>query len=370
MIRTDDSASRWRTLWLIPVSVFAVLTIVATGGGGGGDDDGGSIGGGDDPGPVNILPTYNFFLTNLQEADGGLLTASLGSGLTVSIDIDGLLANSIDVAVNASNEVTFLSYFARATSRFDLVVSSDGQLPLDGTVAVILTEDLIFDVIGAPPTSGAFDVVIPAETITVTVVAGGVELSLNGGEAVSYTWDELANLLDDEAQETWLLRASLAVGAAEFLYEYFFNVADILDELELATLTNPLIESCDMFTGSPPDGVLPQGEITVTWTGSGELSNGDDFTWGFNQCWIDEPNDVTDELLDGTVLLENYTETVNFDTNTLFEIGFGGLSGQPGGVIFDLTVSETVEDNGVFTISPDDIITITGGFAMIIQDPL
>jgi hypothetical protein len=74
-------------------------------------------------------------------------------------------------------------------------------------------------------------------------------------------------------------------------------------------------------------------------------------------------------LLDGTVLLENYTETVNFDTNTLFEIGFGGLSGQPGGVIFDLTVSETVEDNGVFTISPDDIITITGGFAMIIQAP-
>jgi hypothetical protein len=368
MIRTDDSASRWRTLWLIPVSVFAVFTIVATGGGGGGDDGGGSIGD-VDPGPVNILPTYNFFLTNLQEADGGLLTASLGSGLTVSIDIDGLLANSIDVSVNASNEVTFLSYVARRSSRFDLVVSSGDLLPLDGTIAVILTEDLTFDVIGTPPTSGAFDVVIPAETITVTVVAGGVELSLNGGEAVSYTWEELANLLDDEAQEVWLRRASLAVGAAEFLYEYFFNVADILDELELATLTNPLVESCDMFTGTPPAGVLAQGEITVTWTGSGELSDGDDFTWDFNQCWFDEPNDVTDELLDGTVLLENYTETVNFDTNTLFEIGFGGLSGQPGGVIFDLTVSETVEDNGVFTIAADDIITITGGFAMIIQAP-
>jgi hypothetical protein len=268
MIRTDDSASRWRTLWLIPVSVFAVFTIVATGGGGGGDDGGGSIGD-VDPGPVNILPTYNFFLTNLQEADGGLLTASLGSGLTVSIDIDGLLANSIDVSVNASNEVTFLSYVARRSSRFDLVVSSGGLLPLDGTIAVILTEDLTFDVIGTPPTSGAFDVVIPAETITVTVVAGGVELSLNGGVAVSYTWDELANLLDDEAQEVWLRRASLAVGAAEFLYEYFFNVADILDELELATLTNPLVESCDMFTGTPPAGVLAQGEITVTWTGSG-----------------------------------------------------------------------------------------------------
>ncbi|MDH3586673.1 MAG: hypothetical protein OEQ30_06255 [Gammaproteobacteria bacterium] len=369
MIRTDKGAWPWRALWLIPVSVFAVLTIVATGGGGGGDDISNPISGGDDPGPVNILPTYNFFLTNLQDTDGGLLTASLGSGLTVSIDIDGLLANTIDLSVNASNEVTFLSYAARAGSRFDLVVSSGGLFPLDGTIAVILTEDLAFDFIGAPPTSGAFDVVIPAETISVTVVASGVQLSLSGGEVIPYTWDEFENLLDDDAQEPWLRRASLAGGAFEFLYENFFNVADILDELEFATLTNQLVESCDMFTGTPPPGILAEGEITVTWTGSGELSPGDDFSWQFNQCWIDESNDPIDDLINGTILLENYTETVDFSTNTLLDIGFGGLSGESGGIIFDLTVSETVEENGVFTIAADDVITITGGFAMIIQAP-
>jgi hypothetical protein len=53
----------------------------------------------------------------------------------------------------------------------------------------------------------------------------------------------------------------------------------------------------------------------------------------------------------------------------LLDIGFGGLSGESGGIIFDLTVSETVEENGVFTIAADDVITITGGFAMIIQAP-
>jgi hypothetical protein len=95
--------------------------------------------------------------------------------------------------------VTFLSYAARAGSRFDLVVSSGGLFPLDGTIAVILTEDLAFDFIGAPPTSGAFDVVIPAETISVTVVASGVQLSLSGGEVIPYTWDEFENLLDDDA---------------------------------------------------------------------------------------------------------------------------------------------------------------------------
>jgi hypothetical protein len=108
---------------------------------------------------------------------------------------------------------------------------------------------------------------------------------------------------------------------------------------------------------------------TITWTGSGELSPGDDFSWQFNQCWIDESNDPIDDLINGTILLENYTETVDFSTNTLLDIGFGGLSGESGGIIFDLTVSETVEENGVFTIAADDVITITGGFAMIIQAP-
>ncbi len=371
MIRTDDDPSPWRTLWLIPVSVFAVLSIVATGGGGGDGDDGSFVGDGD-AGPVNLLPTYNFFLTNLQ--GDNLLTVqrpvgAIGVAFAVSIDIEGLLANTLDISVNASNEVTFLSYVARASSRFDLIVTSGAVDPLEGTLTVTLTDDLAFDTIGAPPTSGAFTVVIPSETITVTVVPGGVQLSLNDGEPASYTWDEFENLLDDDAQEIWLRRASLAGSAVEFLYEYFLNVADILDDLELATLTNPLVESCDMFTGSPPAGVLPQGEVRVTWTGSGELSPGDNFTWEFQDCWLDEPNDATDDLLDGTVLLENYTETIDFSTNTLFEIGFGGLSGEPGGVIFDLTVSETVEDNGVFTIPPDNWFIITGGFAMIIQAP-
>jgi hypothetical protein len=107
--------------------------------------------------------------------------------------------------------VTFLSYAARAGSRFDLVVSSGGLFPLDGTIAVILTEDLAFDFIGAPPTSGAFDVVIPAETISVTVVASGVQLSLSGGEVIPYTWDEFENLLDDDAQEPWLRRVRVPV---------------------------------------------------------------------------------------------------------------------------------------------------------------
>jgi hypothetical protein len=66
---------------------------------------------------------------------------------------------------------------------------------------------------------------------------------------------------------------------------------------------------------------------------------------------------------------KNYTETIDLNTNTLFEIGFGGLGDQPGGIIFVFTVSETVEDNDVFTIAAGDGVRISGGFAMIIQSP-
>ena len=203
------------------------------------------------------------------------------------------------------------------------------------------------------------------DTVTVTIQMNGVQLSLNGGAPINYSWDEFGNLLDDDQNEAWQRRASLAGGAVEFIVEQFFNVADILDQLEAVTLNNPFVATCDMFTGTPPDGVLAQGEVTVTWLGSGELAVGDDFTWQFNNCWsLDD-----EELLDGTVTLQDYTETVDSNTGDLFEIGFGGIGDVPGGVIFDLTISETVEDVGVWTIPADGVITVSGGFSVTIQAP-
>jgi len=361
MIKPLKSTEPWRLLSLFPIAILAVLSIIATGGGS--DGDGGSGGGGGDVDPpLNILPTYNFFLTNL--VGDALLTVSVGDMYTVSVDVAGLFPGSVDLGVDAANNVTFLSYIARQSARFDLTVSSIGESPLDGTFAVTVTEDM-GAMVGDAPGSGAFSVVIPAETVVVSILGDFVQLSLNGGDPVDYTWDEFTDLIDDETQETWQRRAALAAGSFEFMLDLFFSVADTLDDLEAVTFNNPLVEVCDMFTGSPPEGVLAQGDTTVTWLGSGELSPGDDFDWQFNQCWTDS----TYELLDGVVNLEDYTETIDSVTGTLFEIGFGGLSGEPGGVVFNLTIAETVEDQGVFTIPPDDVIIVTGGFAMIIQSP-
>jgi hypothetical protein len=356
MTQSLNSSRPWRLLWLFPVAVLAVFSVIATGGGGG--DDGIDVG---DPGdlPLTILPTYNFFLVSLTDEEP--FTATLSNALTISVDFDGLFPGAVNLDADTNNNVTFLSYIAKQSARLNLTVTSIVASPLDGTFAVIVTEE-INAMVGEQPTSGVFDVVTPTETVAVSILGSSVQLSLNGGAPVVYnTWDEFVDVFDDITQETWQRRAALAAGSFEFIVDLFFNAADVLDDLEAITVSNPLIESCDMFTAAPPDGVLAQGDSTITWLGSGELSPGDDFDWQFNQCWIED----SFELLHGSIRLEDYVERL--DGNTLFDIGFGSFSGQPGGVIFDMTIAETEENQGIFTISPDNVVSVTGGFAMIIQ---
>ncbi len=358
MTKRNRQTRPWRALWLIPVAAVAALSIVATGGGGGGGG-----GGADDVGaPLVILPSYGFFLTNLN--DGAPLTVDVGGEFTVTVDFDGLFIGNVDLNVGVNDTVTFLSYLIHTNESIDITVTSPEGSPLDGSFSVNLTSDIVATV-GEPPTSGAFTVVPgPPVAATVTILANGVQLQLGEDEPIDYTWEEYADLLDDETAEIWQRHASLAGGAIQFIIEQFFSVADILDELEAISFSSPFVGTCDMFTGTQPGGVMAQGEFTVTWIGSGELDDGDDFTWEFTQCW-----DLDDEqLINGTITLQDYTETIDFNTGELLEIGFGGLGANaPGGVIFEFTISETVESDGVWTIPVDGVITVSGGFVMIFQ---
>jgi hypothetical protein len=314
--------------------------------------------------PPVILSNYTFFLGNLN--NGELLTANVGGEFTVAINMDdGLLAGNMDLDVGANNAVTFLSYLLRAGNSFILTITSPEGSELDGTFRVSFMTD-VEGAFGEPPTSG-FLMLSPPDVLefSVAFLADGVELRSLAG-TFQYTREEFAAILDDEGAATWARHASLAVGVIEFLVEQFFSVAAILDGLELVPANNPYVEACDMFTSGPPQGVLAQGEFTLTWLGSGELSEGDDFAWVFTNCWSQDD----EELLDGTVTLEDYTETVDSNTGVLSNIGFGGLgAGEPGGVIFDLTFSETVEGQGVWTIPADGVITVSGGFVLNIQQP-
>ncbi len=357
-----------RYLLASAITVLGLALLIGSGGGGGGgDDNSGSLpgGGGVIDDPVTILPTYNMILADLPGENP--LTANVGGAYSVALDFDDdLFFTTINLDVSADNSVTLLSYEAQRLSGFNLVVSSDGTTPLDATLSVTVDADIAANVDEAP-TSGALSVLTPEGVVGVNINGGDVVMTLNGAAAVSYTWSQFEDLLEEETAPVWQRQASLAANALGLVYELFVLIAERLDELEAVTLNNPTVASCDMFTGTPPLGVMAQGETGITWLGSGQLSDDDDFLWEFTDCWLDDPLDDTDSLFDGSIDLQDYTETVDTNTNTLFEIGFGSISGRPGGIIFDLEVSETEEANGAFTIAPEDVFTLTGGFAMIIQ---
>ena len=364
-----EKASWWRKLLLIPIAVIAVVLIVASGGGGGEEDALGDFG--DEP-PIIRTP-LNFLLASLPDDQGEPvpLVVTAGSDLTVTVNFTQIVYGTVDLTVNADNTVIFDSFSTRDTKGLEITVSGSSEGVLDGTFEFIVVGNRPIETnIGDNPNSGHFEVVTPTEKVTVKILSTTeVQIILNipGAPTHTYTWDEFMDLLSDDTLDTWQRRASLAANAYELIYELALTVADTLDELE----TVPVNEDCDIFTGTQPAGVSAQGETTMTWlgpgSGSGEVTPGDSFEWRFTDCWNDEPLDDTDDLIDGVISLENYSEAVT-NINHLLEIGFGSVSNGPGGVIFDnLTISETQDDMGVFTIDPDDDITVNGGFALIFQ---
>ena len=277
--------------------------------------------------------------------------------------IDGVLPGGFDLTSDSTiTNARIGRLWLRDTARIDVTVTSPEGSPFDGSFAVIMTSDTDINETGF---RGSFDVVSEDMTMTLATAEFGLTIAVDGGAAGHYLYNEFIDLMDDETAQPWERRASLAFAVLQFMMDQFSNVTEVLDTLEAVTFNNPAVSACDLFTGAPPDGVLAQGEITITWLGSGELSDGDDFTWDFNQCW----NADDEELIHGTVNLQDYTESIDYSGPYIFEIGFGGIGDVPGGVIFDFTVSETVENEGVWTIPADDVITVTGGFSVTIQAP-
>lgn len=313
--------------------------------------------------PPTILSTYNFEIGGVQA--GTDMTVDAGGQFQVGVDLGNTLRGSVDLQVNSPTNVGFLGFVTDAGSTMTVTVAGT-ETDLDGEFMVNVTADVentsIFDV----PTSGSFDVVTEADVVTVTLTLSGVELSLNGAPATFFSWDDYDGLLDDLQAETWQRRASLAGGAFSFIFERMFEIAELLDSLELTESPTPIVTPCDQFPGTPPAGVILQGEHVLTRLGSGpDLSPGDVFDWTFENCWFAS----SDVLIDNFLQMQNYIEVIDAN-NTLTRIGFGPSNNIPGGVLyFDWTLAETTENQGVYTISPDDRIVINGGFSMLFTQP-
>lgn len=359
MTHSSNNAYGWRMLLIIPIAVMAVLSIVATGGSSGG--------GGDDiipQPPPTILTTYNFAIGSL--INDMPLEAEVGGVFTATVNFGNTLRGSMDLNVSATNEVTLLRYVVNAGSTLNISVASIQEPALNGMFSVAVTEAMNAEIYDEP-TSGVFEAVAGADTIAVRMTGTGVELSLNGGPATPYTWSEYSDLLDDPGAEDWQRAASLAGGILEFVFEYFTNAADIFDDLEVIAMNSPYDESCDMFTGSPPNGMPARGMGRITWQGSGELMSGHTFQWEFMNCWVGFGGNG--ELMNGMIQMSNYTETIDA-SNTLTRVGFEPSGGVNGGVEFlGFRIEETVENGGMHMIDPSSTVSVSGGFSVIFEAP-
>jgi hypothetical protein len=357
--------------------LLGISALLVTGCGSSGGDDAGMVVDTPDDTPIieplTILSTYNFEIGGLGQ--GQDLFVDAGGQFEVAVHFgDTLRGKALLELDSVPNRVSFDRFTTDVGSTMDVTISRS-QNALDGSFTINVTSELFTwpttFVFGSIPMRGTFEVVTPSETVEVHVVAAdlfpvGIEMSLNGGAAVPFTFQEYLDVKDDPVAETWQRRASLAGAVYAFVFDRMFQIANLLDKLEATESATPIVTPCNKFQGTPPANVLLQGEHVLTRLGSGEdLSPGDVFDWTFTNCWFADSN----SLIDNFMQMQNYIEDINAN-NTLTRIGFGPDNNISGGVLFfDWTVAETEEIDGVYTIDPNDRIEVNGGFSMVFTQP-
>lgn len=348
--QTREATQRWRLLLLVPIAVVGALSITACDSG---DGDFLPARGIVEP---TILPIYGYHIS--ATSAGRPLTVSIpgeGGMRTVSINLGNSLNGRINVSVDLNNNASVTDYSLWSQSR--LAVDSDVGIPFLGAFVIEVIEDLQFQADG-PPSSGVIEIRTITETVSLEASLNGVELRFGTATPIILTWGQLESLIDSDFAIEWQRRAALAAEILEFVLAQAFGVTDALNLVDsrLATV-NPLVGSCDAFTGGPPPNVLAQGESTFTWMGSGDIPiGGDDFQWAFTDCWFDDPSNGMDQLLNGVIDLNDYFEVIDSDFQ-LIGTGFNEV------IFNDFTIDLTNENPpGMFTIDPSDTIVVRGGF--------
>ena len=347
----------WRALLVLPISVVAVLSIVATGGSSGGGDDG--FGDEEPEVPAIILPAYNFVIGSTDSTADVPLVIQAGDIAVLEVSFGNTIMGRIDLAVSATGEVELLSTVTDAGSTFSLAATITELEPaLSAVAAVTVTQDIsafAFD----EPGSGALEIttVPPTGTTTVTILdTMQVQISNPVGEPSIYSWEELGDLLTASETPEYERVAALTALAYEFLFERVFEVADVLDELEAVALAGSIVEQCEMPRVPLPSDLLAEGQVALILTGPTV------FVAEFLDCWADAPFDT---LLRGNIQLSNYTEEINA-SNQLTRIGFGPNGGTRGGVEFiGFRIDEAEEVNGMFVLDPSSSLAVSGGFSLM-----
>jgi len=343
------------TPWII-TALFLAAMLPSCGGGGGGGGGGGDT--------VVIPDVYEYSLS-IDEDDP----------LTIGpATVDG---NDITLGTLAPILGTYAIETGAWTLSADSLVnvSRGGWNEPYGTFTIQILTD-IEAVAGGLPTAGSMRISDGTNTISMTVASTGASLSLNGGAAETYTWDELFDLYKDAGEEYWRWESSLsALVVTEVLEEVAFT-ADTLVDIESNDDTledeGSLTYACSVFPGTPPAAVPAQGTHTLGWTdtsGNSSLGPGDDFSWVYYWCWANNTSDDIDQLYLGNVSMLGFLENVDEvgGTDTITAIGFWPEGDAAGGVFYESFYTYTTEETspGVVVIDTASSLVYNGGYSIM-----
>lgn len=368
------------------VAIFAagIITIIGSNGGGGGDGDG-STG-------SELLSSYDISIDrgvdgSGDETNGITVTFDGGTG-SVRVDPNPLLGQymcdqTTEICeLSRINPGTFLYVYDGSTPQIvgDLIIQIPDQviigdsggmsgIPIIGTIQV--------QSVAAP--AGLGEGFIDVEMATCT---GGPGVNIYDDMALlgCYTWDEFEQLFDDPTASQAEQLASFGFQAIGFLFEQTDLVTEVLgliddnqaDLKQAGTIT----EMCDAFADAglaAPAGTVNQGMRTLSWidaNSNGQVGPGDDFVGTLDECWVNDPTDDIDEILNGVGNFYGYVENVDSNREVITAIGFTAVNPpNPGGVMYSgFSISET-EETSPGTAEITNVIGLTGGVSVLFTEP-
>jgi hypothetical protein len=195
-----------------------------------------------------------------------------------------------------------------------------------------------------------------------TAGGGGVQIAYDDnadgtyGPDVFYAWGSFHDLWTDDLKPIHERASSFVYSMRQTIYslmdlsmETTNAIEDHRAELQAAGSDNAIQVECDALPGALP------GSYSIVWTdvnGNGQIDfdlsgaqEHDTFTFTIDQCWIDDPSDPEDLLLDGVLGLNYYEPHLQW------------------GPVFDnLVVTPTLDNVAV----PGSAMTVNGGFSLFI----
>ena len=242
--------------------------------------------------------------------------------------------------------------------------------PLFGNLEVVASKPFRWNDAN-DPTSGEFlitsrDGFFPGKIRAGVSTAGGAGVrtgydSANDGiyeQEASETWGSFYGLWEDDTKPLFQRVASFVFYTREAIFsvmelsmETVNTIEDHRAELQAAGSDNAIQVDCDALPGAPNQ----PGSFSIAWTdvnGNGVIDHDlsgagkhDTFTFMIGQCWIDDPTDPEDLLLDGVIRIAYYEPSVQW------------------GPVFENLVITLTRNNKVVYASP---VTVNGGFSLLI----